>query len=517
MLCKELGRDKKSPASIKKKRWKPLDRFQRFVFCCLHGDDAEGVGHRADKDDGRKDGTEILYHKVEDASAAEGLAVQRDLLFDLLHTDDSGHQQAGGDGRNGHHDGVGEEVEEVEELHPEDREPGQRAVTQSRQTAQHQHDDADEDGGLFAVPAQLVLEGGDGALGQGDGAGDSGEKHQRKEEDAHHRAEAHALEHLGDGDEHEGRAGLQSVRVAAGEGEDRRNDHQARHDGDGGIKDLHVFGGLLDGDVLLHIGAEGDEDAHSDGEGVEHLPHCGHDGHPREVGDVGHEKVFHTLQRARACDGVACDDDGEHHEDGHHHLGHPLHAVAHARKDDGEGKDGKDGEADLRRRAAGNEGGEIAVRRQLAAVAADVVGQIPDDPAADDRVVGDDEDGDDGVDPAAEGKPARFAEGGERAHRAFLGHPAQRRLGHDHGVAEGEGEDDVDEQEDAAAVLGRKIGKAPDVAEAHRRACSGENESDLARKGAPLVLFLIHWIFLFSQIQYPQCITAGEGIQPVFR
>ena len=139
------------------------------------------------------------------------------------------------------------------------------------------------------------------------------------------------------------------------------------------------------------------------------------------------------------------------------------------------------------------------------------------DPAADDRVVGDDEDGDDGVDPAAEGKPALFAEGGERAHRAFLGHPAQRRLGHDHGVAEGEGEDDVDEQKDAAAVLGRKIGEAPDVAEAHRRACSGENESDLARKGAPLVLFLIHWIFLFSQIRYPQCITAGEGIQPIFR
>ena len=76
--------------------------------------------------------------------------------------------------------------------------------------------------------------------------------------------------------------------------------------------------------------------------------------------------------------------------------------------------------------------------------------------------------------------------------------------------------DDVDEQEDAAAVLGRKIGEAPDVAEAHRRACSGENESDLARKGAPLVLFLIHWIFLFSQIRYPQCITAGEGIQPIF-
>ena len=53
---------------------------------------------------------------------------------------------------------------------------------------------------------------------------------------------------------------------------------------------------------------------------------------------------------------------------------------------------------------------------------------------------------DDGIDPATEGALA-LADGGKRAHRAFPGHPAQRRLGHDHGVAEGEGEDDVDEQE----------------------------------------------------------------------
>ena len=125
-------------------------------------------------------------------------------------------------------------------------------------------------------------------------------------------------------------------------------------------------------------------------------------------------------------------------------------------------------------------------------MAADVVGQIPDDPAADDRVVGDDEDGDDGVDPAAEGKPARFAEGGERAHRAFLGHPAQRRLGHDHGVAEGEGEDDVDEQENAAAVLCCEVGETPDIAEAYRSACRREDKADLARKGASLVLIFVH-------------------------
>ena len=85
-----------------------------------------------------------------------------------------------------------------------------------------------------------------------------------------------------------------------------------------------------------------------------------------------------------------------------------------------------------------------------------------------------------------------LADGGECAHRAFPGHPAQRRLGHDHGVAEGEGEDDVDEQENAAAVLCREVGETPDIAEAHRSACRREDKADLARKGASLVLIFVH-------------------------
>ena len=53
--------------------------------------------------------------------------------------------------------GVGEKVEEVEELHPDDRDPRQRAVAQAGQRAQRHHDDADKHRGLFAVPAQLIL------------------------------------------------------------------------------------------------------------------------------------------------------------------------------------------------------------------------------------------------------------------------------------------------------------------------------------------------------------------------
>ena len=209
------------------------------------------------------------------------------------------------------------------------------------------------------LPAQLVLEGGDGAFRQGDGAGDGGKQHQREEEDAHHGAESPCVSKTF-GMVMNMRAGpaCRVSGIAAREGEDRRNDHQARHDGNGRVEDLHVLGGLLDGDILLHVGAEGDEDAHCDGEGVEHLPHGGDDGHPGEVGEIRHEEILHALQRTRAGDGVARDDDGQHHENGHHHLGDPLHAVAHACKDDGEGEDGKDDKAYLRRSAAGNEGRE---------------------------------------------------------------------------------------------------------------------------------------------------------------
>ncbi len=74
-------------------------------------------------------------------------------------------------------------------------------------------------------------------------------------------------------------------------------------------------------------------------------------------------------------------------------------------------------------------------------------------------VIGHDEDGDDGVDPAAEREPALFAKGRESAHRALLGHPAQSRLRHDHGIAKRERQQNVDEQKNAAAILGRQIRK----------------------------------------------------------
>ena len=68
--------------------------------------------------------------KLNTGLAAEGLTFLRDLFLDLFHADDPGDQQAGGNGRNGHHHRVGQEVEEIEELHPEHGHAGKGAVAQ---------------------------------------------------------------------------------------------------------------------------------------------------------------------------------------------------------------------------------------------------------------------------------------------------------------------------------------------------------------------------------------------------
>ena len=83
-----------------------------------------------------------------------------------------------------------------------------------------------------------------------------------------------------------------------------------------------------------------------------------------------------------------------------------------------------------------------------------------------------------------------------RPGRSFAGHAADGGLGHDHGIAEGHGQDDIDQQENAAAVLGGQVGKAPDVPQADGRACGGQDKADLAGKGTSLMFAVIHDVLL---------------------
>ena len=125
-------------------------------------------------------------------------------------------------------------------------------------------------------------------------------------------------------------------------------------------------------------------------------------------------------------------------------------------------------------------------------LAQQVFRQIFDDPPADHGVIGDDQNGDDGIDPAAEAQSRLVPKGFVGAHRAFSGHAADGGFSNDHRVAKGHGQNNVYQQKNTAAVLSGQIGEAPDVSQTDGRTRSGKNETDLAGKGAPLMLTVIH-------------------------
>ena len=60
-------------------------------------------------------------------------------------------------------------------------------------------------------------------------------------------------------------------------------------------------GGFFNRNILLHIRAEGDQDSHGNGQGVEHLPHGGDDGHPGEILKIRHQEIFDAFTALPVC------------------------------------------------------------------------------------------------------------------------------------------------------------------------------------------------------------------------
>ena len=115
----------------------------------LHRDPAERAGNRADQNDRREERAQEADHGVEDLSSAEGRAVQRDLVRDAVDADDAGDEDAACDGRDGHHHGVGQEIEEVQKLHADHGDICQRAIAQAGEAAEENHRDAHDARGLL--------------------------------------------------------------------------------------------------------------------------------------------------------------------------------------------------------------------------------------------------------------------------------------------------------------------------------------------------------------------------------
>ena len=64
---------------------------------------------------------------------------------------------------------------------------------------------------------------------------------------------------------------------------------------------------------------------------------------------------------------------------------------------------------------------------------------------------------------------------------ALSGLAADSDLGGQQSEAKGQCQNDIGQQENAAAVLGCQIGKAPDVAQTYSRACCCKNKADVSR------------------------------------
>ena len=325
-------------------------------------------------------------------------------------------------------------------------------------------------------------------------AGREGREGHHQEEDRAHNAanRAHGGKDLGQGDEHQAGAGGAQA-VGAHEDEHGGDDHDAGKERDGGVDadDLQrVLGKVV---FLAHVGAVGDHDAHGQGEREERLSHGIHDGAAQaaecEALKVGDDEDGEALQAgARGAVGLGRgkreredgDANGKHDQNGHEDLARTLDALLNARRDDecGEGQEEQrehhrsDGRSDERR--------EEPISRRIDARPRNEDEEVLEHPAANDHVVHEDDGRHDECQLAQEAELGLGGligvEGGEA--RAAT----KRHLARHDGVAEGEDQDEVDDEEQAAAVLCRDGGETPQVSQTHCAASGCQNEAQLAGK-----------------------------------
>ena len=125
-LFAEIYKRKAEFACANRKRGVTNSLFWLFVTPLLryriglHGNPPKGVCHGAEQDNDCKDRSEILDHDAENLLSLKRLFPVEHFFFNSLYADDSGHQKAGSDCRDGHHYRVGQEIKEIQKLHTYD-------------------------------------------------------------------------------------------------------------------------------------------------------------------------------------------------------------------------------------------------------------------------------------------------------------------------------------------------------------------------------------------------------------
>ena len=233
--------------------------------------------------------------------------------------------------------------------------------------------------------------------------------------------------------------------------------------------------------VFFHIGAVGDHNAHGKGHRIKQLPHGRQDRGCGKFAEIRFQVVdyaVHGSGQGEAIDGNA---QGKEYQQRHHDLADLFHAFFHAGHDDDHG-DGYENDEPHHGRGGRNEFGEIIAVGQGRTAAGPVDEQIFDDPSADYTVIGSDDDGHQGCQRPQETEP--FIKDAVGMDGALPGFPSDGDLRHHQGKTEGDGQDQVNQEEDPSPVLGGQVGETPDVPESYRRTGSGQDESQLSGETA---------------------------------
>ena len=423
-------------------------------------------------------------------------------------------EDAGEDRDDRHQDAARREVEEVQELKLADRDVCPGAIAERGERRQEADERAGEERGGLALDLQEVAERGDAGFVERDGRSRGREDDEREEREAEPCAGASEHgEHLRQRDEHQSRTLthrlLDGRSRLHGEEVDDRDDHKARDDCDERIEDLDAADAPLDRIRLLHIRAVRHHNAHRQRERIEHLAHRAENrlaergerelpfGVAQAV-EVRQQVVADARPGPRQAHDVDRDADREDEQERHEDEVRFLDAVLDAEDDDRRAAEDEEDAVAERRERRGDE-----AREELRGVHSlgshqfcsrkghlRVGGEILDHPAADDAVVRDDQDRDDRREETEEAPPAVELRVGRQL--ALLGLAPDGNLGQHQREAERRHQDQVDEEEGSAAVLGREIRETPEVSETNRRRRGRQHEGE---RPGPTCTFFAHGVY----------------------
>lgn len=419
--------------------------------------------------------------------------------------------------------------------HPEEQDAGQQRAERADVDGHHVHpvgddglnaqrhrraDHGDDRDRRHALEAQLILQRLDRDLVEVHKRGEPREEHAEEEHQPDHAPAGHPVEHVHKENEHQSRAAVGKVRAARchrGNDDERRQQRRQR------IEQRHVARGGGDRLIVREVGAVDHRAVSGHGEREERLPE-GVDPQLRVGKARGVEGKDVAVAVARA--GQRCNVDAqsrkEEEQHGHHDLVRPLDAAAHAEGHDGEVDRQRDHQPEIIAPAAGraveavdddihilSHGKESAVERQR---------KILEDPAHHAAVA-------DGKRQRAEhrdiadrlARAASAAQGSrlsERADGAGAGGAAKRHLADDAGRADQKDKEEIRQQEGHAAPRGHEIGKAPDVAHAHRAADAGEDKAPAAAECVALRLLAHGVVLQITQKSLRRCTQRDSSVYP---